>query len=134
MTDLSALIEERQRIRAHLEAQDAQYAEYKKPYNERLAAIDAECTAYMAEQGIKSFKTDHGTAIISQIDSPKIKADERDAYLDMCLENWDTFGGEMLQIGTPKAEAVRNFMDAHGGHLPPHIELSTILRFSVRKT
>ena len=51
----------------------------------------------------------------------------------MCLDHWDSFGGEMLQIGAPKADAVLSYMDAHEGQLPPHIEMNTILRFSIRK-
>lgn len=133
MTDIATLVAEHQQIRAHLAAQDKIYADYKKPYNERIEQIEALITTTMTEQSIKSFKTDTGTAILSEIPTAKIKPDERDAYIDMCLENWDEFGGEMMQIGAPKAEAVRHYMDAHQGQLPSHIEMNTILRFSIRK-
>jgi len=133
MTDISALVARYQQITSHLEAQDKLYAEFKKPYNVEKEQIQAQITSAMTEQGIKSFKTDTGTAILSEINTAKIKPDERDAYIDLCLDNWDAFGGEMLQIGAPKAEAVRNYMDAHDGQLPPHIEMNTILRFSIRK-
>ena len=133
MTDIAALVAEHQKIRAHLEAQQKVFGEYCKPYNERIEQIQAAITASMTEQGIKSFKTDTGTAILSEINTAKIKPEERDAYIDMCLENWDAFGGEMLQISSPKADAVRSYMDEHGGALPPHIEMSTFLRFSIRK-
>jgi len=133
MTDIAALVTEHQQIRAHLDAQSKVFSNYCKPYNDRIEQIQAAITASMTEQGIKSFKTDTGTAILSEINTAKIKPDERDEYIDMCLEHWDDFGGEMLQISTPKAEAVRNYMDAHEGHLPPHIEMNTILRFSIRK-
>lgn len=133
MTDISSLVKQRQEVRAFLEQQQAAFSDYCKPHNEKIAQLDAQITAAMTEQGIKSLKTDWGTAILSQIDTAKIKPEERDAYIDLCLDHWSDFGGEMLQVGPPKAEAVRNYMDAHGGHLPPHIEMSTIMRFSVRK-
>ena len=133
MTDIAALVSEHQQICAQLDAQQKTFATYCKPYNERIEQIQAAITASMTEQGIKSFKTDTGTAILSEINTAKIKPDERDAYIDMCLENWQEFGGEMMQIGAPKAEAVRHYMDEHGGRTPPHIEMSTVLRFSIRK-
>lgn len=133
MTDIAALVQERQKLRAHVETQQQAFSEYCKPYHEQIQKLDAQLTALMTEQNIKSFKTEFGTAILSQIDAAKIKPDERDAYIDMCLDSWDQFGGEMLQIGAPKAEAVRNYMDSHEGQLPPHVEIKTELRFSIRK-
>ena len=134
MTDIASLVQEHQKIRAHLDEQSKKFSEYCKPYNDRIEQIHASITAAMTAQGIKSLKTEFGTPILSEITQAKIKPDERDAYIDLCLEHWDDFGGEMLQIGAPKAEAVRNYMDAHEGHLPSHIEISTILRFSIRKS
>ena len=133
MTDIASLVKQRQQIRYWLDAQQKLFGDYCAPYNDQMAKLDAEITAAMTEAGIKSLKTDTGTAILSEITTAKIKPDERDAYIDLCLENWDEFGGEMLQIGAPKAEAVRAYMDAHEGQLPPHIEISTMLRFSIRK-
>ena len=133
MTDIASLVSEHQKIRAHIDVQQKVFSDYCKPYNERMEQIQALITSAMTEQGIKSFKTDTGTAILSEINTAKIKPDERDAYIDMCLENWQEFGGEMMQIGAPKAEAVRHYMDEHGGQMPPHIEMNTILRFSIRK-
>lgn len=133
MTDIAALVSEHQQIKAAHEADLKRFSEHWKPGMERLEQIQAQITADMTDQGIKSFKTDTGTAILSEINTTKIKPDERDAYIDMCLDHWDEFGGEMLQISAPKVDAVRTYMDAHEGQLPPHIELSTILRFSIRK-
>lgn len=133
MTDIASLVSEHQNIKAAHEADLKKFNTHWKPALERIEQIQAAITAAMTEQGIKSFKTDTGTAILSEINTAKIKPDERDAYIDMCLDSWDDFGGEMLQIGAPKADAVRAYMDAHEGKLPPHIEMSTFLRFSIRK-
>lgn len=131
--NIADLVKEYKQIQAHLEIEEKKFSEYKKPYNERMEQIQASITAAMAEQGIKSIKTEWGTPILSEITQAKIRPDERDAYIDMCLDAWDEFGGEMLQIGNPKADAVRAYMDAHHGNPPPHVDISTFLRFSIRK-
>lgn len=133
MTNISSLIEERQKLRGAHDADLKKFSDHWRPALERIAQIDAAITAAMHEQGTKSIKTDYGTAILSEILTPRIKQDERDAYIDYCLDNWDEIGGEMLQVGAPKTDAVRAYMDAHNGQLPPHIEVSTMLRFSIRK-
>ena len=133
MIDIATLVEEHQKIKSYLEGESKRFSEFCKPYNERIEQIQAAVSAAMTEQGIKSLKTDHGTPILSEITSAKIIPDERDAYIDMCLENWDAFGGEMLVIGAPKADAVRSYMDAHEGQLPPHIVIDKFFRFSIRK-
>ena len=43
------------------------------------------------------------------IDPSLIKPDERDAYIDMCLDHWDEYGGEMMQIGAPESCACTLF-------------------------
>ena len=131
--NISALIAERQKIKEAHEADQRKFSEHWRPAIERMSQIDAQITAAMHEQGTKSIKTDFGTAILSEIMTPKIKQDERDAYIDWCLDRWDEFGGEMLQIGAPKSDAVRAYMDANNGQLPPHVDVSTMLRFSIRK-
>lgn len=133
MTNIASLVEQRQKIKAAHEADLAKFTAHWKPALEELQKIDNQITAAMHEQGLKSVKTDVGTAILSEITTAKIKLDEREAYIDMCLDSWDEFGGEMLQIGAPKADAVRAYMDSHEGQMPPHVEISTLLRFSVRK-
>lgn len=130
MTDIASLVSEHQKIKAHLEAQSKIFADYCKPYNERIEQIQAAITASMTEQGIKSFKTDTGTAILSTIVTPKIL--DREKYLDWVLDDWDNRGA-MLQIGAPQKDALNDYMDSHEGALPPNIETSSILRFSIRK-
>lgn len=130
MTDIAALVSEHQQIKAHLEAQEKIFSEYKKPYNAQLELIQAQITATMTEQGIKSFKTDTGTAILSTIVAPKVI--DKEKFLDFVLEDWDNRGA-MLQIGAPQKDALQEYMDTHNGALPPSVETSSIVRFSIRK-
>lgn len=131
--NIADLVKEHQELKAAYEADQKKFDNHWKPAKERMEQIHAAITAAMTEQGVKSIKTDYGTPILSEITTAKIKIEERDAYIDMCLENWDAFGGEMLQIGAPKADAVRAYMDAHDGQPPPHVEIDRMLRFSIRK-
>jgi hypothetical protein len=130
MTDIAALVTEHQQIKTHLEHQAKLFSAYCKPYNERTEQIQALITSSMTEQGIKSFKTDTGTAILSTIVSPKILDETK--YLDWVLEDWD-HRGAMLKIGPPLKDALTEYMDAHDGALPPNIETSSMIRFSIRK-
>lgn len=129
-TDIASLVSRHQEIKAHVEAQSKLFSEYCKPYNEEMEQIQALITSAMTEQGIKSFKTDTGTAILSTIVTPKIL--DKEKYLDWVLDDWNNRGA-MLQIGAPQKAALDEYMDANNGALPPNIETSSILRFSIRK-
>lgn len=131
MIDIAALVSEHQKIKAHVDAQSKVFADYCKPYNEKMEQISAQITAAMTEQGVKSVKTDTGTAILSTIVTPKIL--DREKYLDWVLDDWNSRGA-MLQIGNPQKDALTEYMDANNGALPPNIETSSILRFSIRKS
>ena len=130
MTDIAKLVAEYQQISAAHEADSKKFNNHWKPAIERKEAIQAEITAAMTEQGIKSFKTDTGTAILSTIVTPKLIDETK--YLDWVLEDWDKRGA-MLKIGPPLKDALTEYMDANEGRLPPNIETSSIVRFSIRK-
>lgn len=128
--DIAALVTQRQQVRGWLDAQEKNFSDYCKPYREQIEGLDAQITAAMTQAGIKSLKTDTGTAILSTIVTPKII--DKMAFLNWVLEAWDD-RGEMLQIGTPLKETITNYMDTHEGQLPPNIETSSMVRFSIRK-
>lgn len=105
---------------------------FTKPGREALQTIKERLLARMVEERTDSYKTPEGTAYRSNIMTPGIE--EREKYLDFCLENWDTFGNEALQLGAPKVDAVRNYMDEHDGQLPPGVKTSVIARVNIRKS
>ena len=129
-TDIASLVKQRQQVRGWLDAQEQNFTNYCKQYREQIEKLDAQITAAMTQLGIKSLKTDTGTAILSTIVTPKVT--DKMAFLDWVLEAWDE-RGEMLQIGTPLKETITSYMDAHEGQLPPNIETSSMVRFSIRK-
>lgn len=130
MTDIAALVAQYQQIKLHLEQQSATWNAYCKPYNEQLEQIAWTIQAAMTEQGVKSVKTDTGTAILSTITTPKIT--DKEKFLDFVLEDWDNRGA-MLQISTPQKDALQEYMDANENRLPPAVDVSTFIRFSIRK-
>lgn len=130
MTDIANLVLEYQQLKASYEADQAKFNEHWKPALEKLNKIAADIQGAMTEQGIKSFKTDTGTAILSTITTPKIL--DKEKFLDFVLEDWDNRGA-MLQIGSPQKDALQEYMDANENRLPPAVDVSTFVRFSIRK-
>ena len=110
--------------------QETALREHLKPSRQRMEQIQAEVTSLMTQQGIKSLKTDTGTAILSTIVTPKIL--DKEKFLDFVLEDWDNRGA-MLQIGAPQKDALQEYMDANENRLPPAVDVSTFVRFSIRK-
>lgn len=126
----SDLVAESNQLEEHLLAQTKAFADWCKPYKDRLDEIRNLLLAMLNEQGCDSFKTDHGTAYRSVIDT--FRMSDREAFLDFVLENWDE-RGEMLQLSSPKKDAVRDYMETHDGKLPPHVEVSSFTRVNIRK-
>ena len=130
MTDIASLVLEYQQLKASHEADQDKFNEHWKPALEKLNKIATDIQGAMTEQGIKSFKTDTGTAILSTIVTPKIL--DKEKFLDFVLEDWDNRGA-MLQISAPQKDALQEYMDANENRLPPAVDVSTFVRFSIRK-
>jgi len=95
-----------------------------------LEAIQNRLLVLLVAAGSDTFSTDSGTAYKSSLLQPKIT--DREKFLDWCLDRWDGIGGEMMQIGAPKIEAVRRYLQENGGNLPDGVETSTFTRVNVR--
>jgi len=108
--DVSALVQEWNQIKAHLAEQSKAFAEFCKPYRERQDAIENALHAFLNENKLQNMRTEHGTPYKSVIMTPKIE--DRNTYLDFCLDTWDEGGNEMLQLGAPQIDAFRKYMEA----------------------
>jgi hypothetical protein len=109
LTDVSALIQEWNMLKAHLAEQSRLFTEYCKPYRERQEAIENALHAFLHQNKLQNVRTEYGTAYKSTSTTPKIE--DRDAYLDWCLDNWDEGGNEMLQLGAPQIDAFKRYME-----------------------
>lgn len=126
------LVAEYIKIKDYLAQEAKRFADFCKPYNERQEAISNQMLEMLNQVGGESLKTEAGTAYKSTINTPKII--DREAYLDQVLENYDTFGAGMLQIGAPKKEAIDDYMQNHDGALPSGVEISSFVRVNIRRS
>lgn len=132
------LIAEHNRIKEYLAQQSKALSELCKPYNERAQEIENKLLEMLnalnagnATGKKASLSTEHGTAYLSTIVTPKIT--DKTAFLDWTLENWDQRGG-MLQIGAPQKDALTSYQDDNNGSLPPFVETSAFTRVNIRKS
>lgn len=137
MTDLTKLpiadlIETSLKLREYIETEQQRLTDYLKQYNEQREAISAELNRRMLEQKVNSFKAEGiGTAYTSERTTFRIG--EKETFLDFVLEAWDERGA-MLQIGAPQVDAVRTYMDANHGQLPPTVTSQVVRQIHVKRS
>lgn len=129
-----SLIERYLQLRDHVEAQSKAFSEWAKPYRDEMEQIASKVHEMLLGLGgdKPSIKTAAGTAFTTTTKNPRVL--DRDEYIKWCLQNWQQYGNAMLQIGTPKVEAVNEFMDDHEGALPPFVKIEPFTKVSIRKT
>lgn len=132
------LLAEYHRIDDYLSAEDKKYAEFKKPHLARLQEIEGELHRRLLamnegkpEGKRASISTDHGTAYLSTINTPKWI--DKTAGLDWCLEHWEQYGA-MLQIMAPQKAALQEYQDANNGALPPFVEVTPFVKCNIRRS
>jgi hypothetical protein len=133
------LIEKFLKIKDHCTAQQKQFSDYLKPFQEQMVEIENKLLAMLHELNKNKpdakkamLSCDAGTAYLSTIVSPKVA--ERDAYIDFILDNWDAVGNAMLQVGAPQKDAVQEYLDSHEGQLPPGVTTSAFTRVNIRRS
>lgn len=124
------LIERRQQLKTHIDAQQKAFDEYLKPYKDGKEACENALLAMCNEQGVEAIKTEAGTAYISVITNFKVLDDER--LIDLAVQNWREFGSELLSVGVTKDAAKRLIEE---NRMPQGIlETSTFTRLNIRKS
>ncbi len=127
-------------IKQYVETRDALAREtkrfnehIKKHYREPMDVIETELMERLRALGGNkpSLKTGSGTAFTTTTTEPKIV--DRERYLDQVMENYSTWGAGMLQLRSPKVEAIHEYMQANGGHLPEGVEITKFTNINVRK-
>jgi hypothetical protein len=128
------LIAENFKIEDNLKAATAKLAEWSAPHKARIKVIEDELFRRLAERQANSTPTDAGTAYISNIANFPIT--DRMAVLDFMLDNWDQpdwGGGAMMTFNVTK-DAVKQYMDAHNGQLPPGLSISHFSRINIKRS
>jgi hypothetical protein len=126
------LVQEHVKLDDFIESENKKFAEHLKPHKKRMEEIRNLLLGVLNEQKTNSMSTDHGTAYISTIMTPKIT--DREKYLDFVLDNYDEFGNEMLQLSTPQKDALKTFIESHENKTPPGVEVSYFNRLNVRRS
>ena len=132
MTDPASLIAARVQLDTWLKSEAKKLSDYFAPYSAKLQEMDNQLLALSNEQKWENFKTEHGTAYRQTTMTPKIE--DRDKFLDYCLDNWDTVGNALLQLRAPAIEAFREFMDANSKAFPPGTTASFDTHINIRRS
>ena len=130
--DASTLIAARVQLNAWLTTETKRLSDYFAPYRQRLQELDQQLLACSLEQKWENFKTEHGTAYRQTTLTPKIE--NRDAFIDFCLENWEDVGNALMQLRAPAVESFLEYMDAHDKAFPPGTTASFDIHVNIRKS
>mgnify|MGYP005832305157 FL=1 len=114
------------RLRGQKEAIEAEAKQQVVAVKEKLLKLEAWIKAKSDETGVKSFKTDHGTAFLTTSDYASVG--NWDEVLAFVKEN-EAY--DMLTKGVSKV-AVRGYIDANKA-VPPGVNFGTKIGVSVRK-
>lgn len=125
------IVSEVLRIEDHVAAESKRFSEYLAPSKARVEELKNRLLSMLNEQGCDSFKTEHGTAYKSTL--MNLKVEDREKFLDLCNEQWDDFGSEALLVSAQK-DAVKHWMDTHGGQPPIGTSISFFTRVNIRRS
>jgi hypothetical protein len=115
--DPAALILARVQLDTWLKTESKRLSDYFAPYRLKLQQMDDKLLALSLSQKWESLRTEHGTAYRQTTLTPKIE--DRDKFLDFCLDNWDEVGNALMQLRAPAVEAVREYLGEHENQFPP---------------
>ena len=134
MSNITAadLIAEHTKLDDWCAAESKRFAEHLAPHKKRMDEIKATLLGMMHGQKQNSMSTDNGTAYISTITTPKVI--DRDKYLDFVWKCWDTGGNEMLQLGAPQKDSLKEYLEMNKNQPPPGIEVTYFNRCNIRRT
>ena len=123
---VDAVVETYITLRGQKEAIEADTKDKLVGIKEKMLKLEAWIQAKSDETGVKSFKTDHGTAFLTTSDYASVA--NWDAVLDFVKENeaWD-----MLTRGVNK-RSVRGYIDANKT-VPDGVNFGTKIGVSVRR-
>jgi hypothetical protein len=99
-----------------------------KPYTEAMDLIAAQLGQKMRDNGVESFKTEHGTAYKTQTLS--VKTADKDAFVRYCIgeEKWD------LVDFRPAKSGVEEFMAQNNDTPPPGVDVALVTNVRVRRS
>lgn len=126
MSTIGEMIAQHQSLKAHVEKETEAFSQAIKPYGDAMQVIEQCILGELDKQGLKNFKSNHGTAYKSVTMSAKV--DNRDAFLQFVkLDNWSFLDARVLK------GPVEEFIEAHK-QSPPGIAVSYNAKCNIRKS
>ena len=128
MTEFQQLLEEYAQLAVYIDTKEGELSEIKKARDNAKAAV----LAMMASIGITSGKSTEGHQVVL-VNTVSAKVADADAFWDFVFESPD--GGDHFLQKRVNNDAVKEYVDAHDGALPPGITMDTVnsLRFTKAK-
>lgn len=128
-----------------LDEQQKRYDEATKAARDEQMAIKSHLLDLANQQGVNGFPTEYGTAYVTERMMPKIDANAapyvnadgvsvtgREAVLDFCLEHWDDYGSEHLQVNFG-VDGIRAYIEQYKAP-PPGISVTFNRSLNIRKS
>lgn len=125
--DVDRLVEAYVACRDHLAGERKKFKDIEKDHKSTLSTIENAIMELADQQGVESFKTASGTAFKTKKDF--VSVENWPAALDHMIANDLT---HLLTKSVGKA-AAKEYMDEHGGALPPGLKYGYIPTISIRR-
>ena len=115
-------------LRDYVKKQTDEFEERLKPYTDAMELIAAQLGQKMRDNGVESFKTEHGTAYKTQTIS--VKTADKDAFTRYCIgeEAWE------LVDFRPAKSGVEEFMAQNNDTPPPGVDVALVTNVRVRRS
>lgn len=116
LTD-DAVIEKYISIRDFIAAKSKAFDELMKPYADGMKLLENLMLGRLNARKADNSTTEHGTAFRQTTNS--VKCEDKDAFLDWCVANFDTYGKDMLTANVSKDTLNLYLADEKQSGLPP---------------
>lgn len=116
------------KLRDFLKKETDAFDERLKPYNDAMKLFEAQLGQKMLDDGVESFKTEHGTAYKTSTMSVRIA--DKDSFVRYVIgeQAWG------LVDFRPLKEGVKEFMDENGATPPPGVDITFVTNVRVRRS
>lgn len=119
---VGSLIGARQRVKAQLEREEADYGNKIAPLKEAMQKLEGAIVDKMDAERLDNVKTPYGTAYFTNPESMRVT--NRDAFMDWVIDN----NAYDVLTSAVSRDAIRA-----RGVIPPGVETSTIRKLCIRK-
>ncbi len=116
------------KLRDFIKKETDAFDERLKPYNDAMKLIEAQLNQKMLDDGVESFKTEHGTAY--KTSTLSVRTADKDSFVRYVIgeQAWG------LVDFRPLKDGVKEFLEAHGDTPPPGVDIAFVTNVRVRRS